>query len=108
MSRNTFYYYYQDLPALMESIVNEDAERIIREHPSIDSLDDCIHAALEFALTNRRAVLHIYNSVNRDIYEQHQWRVCEYVVSTYVDGDVRRQETNSRGPYYNCRLSEMR
>lgn len=86
MNRNTFYYYYQDLPALMESIVNEDAERIIREHPSIDSLDDCIHAALEFALTNRRAVLHIYNSVNRDIYEQYQWRVCEYVVSTYVDG----------------------
>ena len=64
VNRNTFYYYYQDLPQLMESIVDEDAERIIRGHPTIDSLDDCINAALEFALANRKAVLHIYHSVN--------------------------------------------
>ena len=69
VNRNTFYYYYQDLPQLVESVVNEDAERIIRGHPTIDSLDDCINAALEFALANRKAVLHIYHSVNRDIYE---------------------------------------
>ena len=35
VNRNTFYYYYQDLPQLMENIVNEDAERIIRILPSI-------------------------------------------------------------------------
>ena len=34
---------------------------------------------------NRKAVLHIYNSVNRNIYEQYQWRVCEHVTATYVD-----------------------
>ena len=86
VNRNTFYYYYQDLPQLIESIVNEEAERIIREYPAIDSLDDGIRAALEFALANRQAVLHIYNSVNRDIYEQYQWRVCDHVVKAYVDG----------------------
>lgn len=86
VNRNTFYYYFEDIPQLMESVVNENAERIIREHPTIDSLDDCINAALEFALTNRKAVLHIYNSVDRDIYEQYQWRVCSYVVAAYVDG----------------------
>lgn len=86
VNRNTFYYYFEDIPQLMESVVNEDADRIIREHPTIDSLDDCINAALEFALTNRKAVLHIYNSVERDIYEQYQWRVCSYVVTAYVDG----------------------
>lgn len=85
VNRNTFYYYYQDLPQLVESIVSEDAERIIREYPTIDSVDACINAALEFALNNRKAVLHIYNSVNRDIYEQYQWRVCAYVVTTFVD-----------------------
>lgn len=85
VNRNTFYYYYQDLPQLIESIVNEDAERMIREHPVIDSLEDCINAAVEFALANRRAVLHVYNSVNRDIYEQYQWRVCAYVIEAYVD-----------------------
>ena len=86
VNRNTFYYYYQDLPQLIESIVNEDAERMIREHPAVESLEDCINAALSFALENRKAVMHIYHSVNRDIYEQYQWRVCEHVVTIYVDG----------------------
>ena len=40
VNRNTFYYYYQDLPQLIESIVNEDAERMIREHPTVKSLED--------------------------------------------------------------------
>ena len=31
-------------------------------------------------------MLHIYNSVNRNIYEQYQWRVCEHAVTTYLDG----------------------
>ena len=95
VNRNTFYYYYQDLPQLIENIVNEDAERIIREHPTIDSLDDCINAALEFALANRKAVLHIYHSVNRDIYEQYQWRVCTYVVRAYVDGVLGNRKMTS-------------
>ena len=86
VNRNTFYYYFEDIPQLIESVVNEDAERIIQEHPTIDSLDDCINAALEFALTNRKAVLHIYNSINRDVFERYQWRVCSYVVVAYVDG----------------------
>ena len=86
VNRNTFYYYYQDLPQLVESIVDEDAERMVREHPAVESLEDCINAALSFALENRKAVMHIYHSVNRDIYEQYQWRVCEHVVTIYVDG----------------------
>ena len=75
VNRNTFYDY-----------VNEEADRMIREHPSIDSIEDCLHAIIGFALENRKAVLHIYNSVNRNIYEQYQWRVCEHAVTTYLDG----------------------
>lgn len=86
VNRNTFYYYFQDLPQLVETIVNEDAERMIREHPAIESIEDCLNAIIEFALENRKAVLHIYHSINRDIYEQYQWRVCEHAVTTYLEG----------------------
>lgn len=89
VNRNTFYYYYQDLPQLIESIVDEDARKILQKHPKVESVEECIHEAVAFALENRRAVLHIYNSINRDIFEQYQWRVCEYVVSTYVDSIVK-------------------
>lgn len=86
INRNTFYYHFQDIPQLLDSIVKTDTDRIIREHPSLDSLEDCLEAAISFSLENRRAVLHIYRSVNRDIFEQYQWHVCKYTVTTYLDG----------------------
>lgn len=85
LNRNTFYYYFSDIPQLMESIINNDAEGIIHKYPSIDSLNDCINATIDFIYDNRKAILHIYNSVNRDVYEQYQWKVCAYIVSYYVD-----------------------
>ena len=30
VNRNTFYYYFQDIPELLEDIVKNDAERIIQ------------------------------------------------------------------------------
>ena len=89
VNRNTFYYYFQDIPQLVETIVDEAADQVISRYPSVDSVEDCLNAAVGFALENRKAALHIYHSVNRDIYEQYQWRVCERVVTTYVDGVLR-------------------
>lgn len=34
INRNSFYYHYQDLPALIEEIIKEEAESIIRAYPS--------------------------------------------------------------------------
>lgn len=85
VNRNTFYYYYQDLPQLLETIVEEDALRIIKEYPAIESVEDCLSAVISFAMKNRTAVMHIYRSVNRDIYEQYLWKVGERVVTAYVD-----------------------
>lgn len=86
VNRNTFYYYFQDIPQLLETIIKENADRIIQDNPTIDSIEDFLSALIGFALENRKIVFHIYHSVSRDIYEQHQWRICEYVITAYVDG----------------------
>lgn len=85
VNRNTFYYYFQNLPELVETIVDEAADRMIHEHPTVESIEDCLDAIIGFALENRKAVMHIYHSVNRGLYEQYQWRVCEHAITTYVD-----------------------
>lgn len=85
VNRNTFYYYFQDLPQLLEVIVEEDAQRIIKEYSSIGSIEECMNAIISFALENRKAVMHIYHSTNRDIYERYQWKVCKYAVTVYID-----------------------
>lgn len=85
INRNSFYYHFRDLPTLLETMITEQADNIIAEYPSINSLEECIDAALSFAVNNRRAAMHIYNSVSRDIYEQYLWRVCDYTVTTYIN-----------------------
>ena len=85
INRNSFYYHYDDLPSLIEEIVKEDADRIIQTYVTIDSFEECLDVALDFALKNRRAVFHVYHSVNRDILEKYLLRICQYVVSTYID-----------------------
>ena len=98
INRNTFYYYFSDIPKLIEDIVEEDAERIIQSYPTVEKFEDCIEALVETALSKKRAVLHIYHSVNRDIYELYLWKVCDHIIDLYIstvlngrkadDGDI--------------------
>jgi len=83
INRNSFYYHFHDIAALIEEIVTEEADRIISEYPTIDSIETGLNAAIDFAEKNRHAILNIYNSINRDIFEQYLWKVCEYVVVTF-------------------------
>ena len=84
INRNSFYYHYQDIPSLIQQILSDEIDRIVSEYSSVDSLAECMSAAIGFAAENKRAIYHIYNSVNRDMFEQYLWRVCEYTVKAYV------------------------
>ncbi len=83
INRNSFYYHYQDLPALIEEIVREEAASLKEAYPTIETIDMALTAVVDFASNHRRAILHIYQSVNREIFERYLWDVCEYVVSEY-------------------------
>lgn len=85
LNRNTFYYHYQDIPALLEEVIMEETDKLIEQYPRISSFEECVRIAVDIAMRNKRAVYHIYNSVNRDLFERHFWRTCEYVVTTYID-----------------------
>ncbi len=85
INRNSFYYHFQDIPSLIEEIVMDAANALIQQHPSITSIDEGVEAAFRFTLDNKKAILHICNSINRNIYEQYLMKICEYIVTTYFD-----------------------
>ena len=58
INRNSFYYHYQDIPALIEEIVKEQAEAIIQKYPSVSSIVECFDALIEFASARKRAIMH--------------------------------------------------
>lgn len=109
INRNSFYYHFRDLPSLFEEMITEEAENIIAEYPSLNSLEECLEAAISFAMNNRKAVMHIYNSVSRDVYEQYLWRVCEYTVDAYVknvlaDYEISDFDRKVITEFYKCAL----
>ena len=85
INRNSFYYHYQDIPALIEEIIKEEAESIIEKYPSVSTIVECFDALIEFASHRKRAIMHIYRSVSREVFERHLMTVSEYFVSKYVN-----------------------
>lgn len=86
INRNTFYYHYADIPALIEETLREQCDTVILKYPHLESLEQCMGMAIDFMITYRRAAKHIYESVNRDAFESYLWKLCEYAVNRYMDG----------------------
>lgn len=96
-TRHTFYYYFQDLPDLDETITKEEAQRVIQLYPGDCSFEQCLDALIDFALENRKAVAHIYNSVNRDLYGAVSVAgSASNVVEVYLDGVLKERHIPNR------------
>lgn len=85
VNRNTFYYYFHDIPSLVEEMVMEQAEAIIRQYPSADTVRDFFETAISYILERKTLFLHIYHSSNREIFETYLWQMCEQIVALYIE-----------------------
>lgn len=85
INRNTFYYHFAGVPELVEAIVKDEADRVMQTYHGISSLEECIEAATKLCVEHRRAILHIYNSDHREIYERYLLDICDYVATAFVD-----------------------
>ncbi len=66
INRNTFYYHYQDIYDLLTALLESELQRALENSQNYDTWEKGIVDALSFAVKNKRAAYHIYNSVNRD------------------------------------------
>ena len=87
INRNSFYYHFEDLPALVEEMVAEQVQALLQKHPTVSSVEECADAVIELVMENRRAIYHIYNSLSRDVFERHLMDGCGYIVSTYLKAE---------------------
>ena len=107
INRNTFYYHFSDIPALMDAVIRDIIDRIIEEHPRLESLEDGLRVLAKFVAENRRAIRHVYDSMDRTILETNLWRLCDHVVRTYLhtilDGrEIREVDAEVIIRYYKC------
>lgn len=107
INRNSFYYHYQDIPTLIEEIVKEEAEQILKKYQSVSTIVECFDALIEFASHRKKAIMHIYRSVNREVFERNLMVVTEFFVSNYVNTaltneDIGETDKKTVIDYYKC------
>ena len=85
INRNTFYYYYQDIYDVLEELLSSEADRIIRQHKKYDSWQDELKLATGFARLNKRAINHIYRSMERAMFEKYLQKIIETPIRDYID-----------------------
>lgn len=83
-NRNTFYYYYQDIYALLEELLEEEIEKAIARTDGFEKWQDGLITGVQFLMENKRAAYHIYNSVGREEIEHYIERVASWIMEEFV------------------------
>ncbi|MCM1273031.1 MAG: TetR/AcrR family transcriptional regulator [Clostridium sp.] len=100
ISRNTFYYHYKDIYDLLEDIFETQAQHIYLEHKPRDSWQEALIQTTEFALKNKRAIYHIYNSVNREQLERYLFNVTQEIMMDFVRGQAEGLDVSEKNITY--------
>ena len=85
INRNSFYYHFEDVPSLLDEILQEQLDAVIAEYSEIRSAEECMNIIMQTIKNRQRSVMHIYNSVARDTYERHLWRLTERTVRCFLE-----------------------
>lgn len=84
VNRNTFYYYYCDIYALIREILEDEARRVLDADPPCEDWSEVVMRVTSFIRTNRRAVYHLYHSSQRDLLEDHYYQVAYACIESLV------------------------
>ena len=109
VNRNTFYYHFQDIPALCGRLIKEKADAIIKDHNQLESLPDCIQLVVQYCTSYRQAILHIYRSVQREVFLDALEHLTLYAVREFVESATARlfiqaDDKELLVRYYKCTL----
>lgn len=112
INRKTFYYYYQDLYAVLTEIFESELETVlggVKEHVT---WEEGIAQAMQIALRHKRAVYHVYHSMQRESLEKYLYNVAGEVMRRYVERQSEGIHASQRdkdiiAQFYQSALTEM-
>lgn len=84
LNRNTFYYYYADIYEIIHEIFDTELDEVFREYNDTLSWEESFLIAVDFALKNKKALYHVYNSVERESMEKYLFKLSGTVIDRYI------------------------
>lgn len=88
INRNTFYYYFPDIPALVDKLLEEKVDHLVETYYQPDQPIECIQPLIRYGLEHKRAVLHTYRYVDRAVVLTHLNRLTLRLVQKYFQADM--------------------
>lgn len=87
VNRQTFYYHFQDIYALLEWIYTTDAQRLLEGKRDGDTWQQGFLQVLKYIRDNRALVRNTYHSVSRELLEGYLYRVTYQLMRDVVGGE---------------------
>lgn len=84
VNRNTFYYHFRDIPDLLESTLEMFSDYVVQTYSKFGSPMDCLAPIVEYSLQRKRALLHIYRSVHREVFLDSLEHITRHFVTKYI------------------------
>lgn len=84
INRNAFYYHYADIYELLSEIFEMNLELVIEKYNQSKSWEETFIKAAEFALENKRAIYHVYDSMQQDELVKFIFAISGNMMSEYV------------------------
>lgn len=110
LNRNTFYYHFQDIPALAEYSVKEWADEQIKANCEFGSPVNCVVPIAQEFSKRKKAFVHLYRSSRQDSFIRYLSEICFHIVEYYVSSAVGEEDISPEHEetlirYYKCALS---
>ncbi|WP_330399817.1 TetR/AcrR family transcriptional regulator [Peptostreptococcus faecalis] len=112
INRNTFYYHYSDVYDLLSEIFQIEFQNATKDYNKSLSWEEVFLAAVKFSLENKKAIYHIYYSIQREELERYIYNVAGHAMSQYVENknkDINALEMDKEiiVSFYQCALTTM-
>lgn len=104
VNRNTFYYYFQDIPTLMTDSIEDWIEEVIRQYGNITSPVNCLTYMAEECMKRKKAFLHLFHSVQKDTFLSGLNKMVDDIIRSYVDkiGVYKRVSKKEKDIFIRC------
>ena len=111
VNRNTFYYHFRDIPDAVEAMVREELNDILKDQKAPESVSDCMEILVNAVQKNKKAMIHLYRSIQRDVFADYLDHAAERVVEELInravgDFEMDQEDRHLISRYYNVYLWE--
>ena len=84
VNRNTFYYHFRDISDVVECALLREVDQVFERPVEVDSVLECLEVLVNLIGENKKAMLHIYCSVQRETFTSALDKMCQYIVKQYI------------------------